>query len=105
MQAIWAKIMSVIMAILAFFGLVKPAPEATPGNGCKAEGSIVSVWLDANPTTGYGWTASVAGDCVTLTRDEYRQNESEPGMAGVGGYQYYDLTAARPGTSTVTSSL
>ena len=102
MQAIWAKIMSIIMAILAFFGLVKPAPEATPGNGCKAEGQVVTVWLDANPTTGYGWTASVDGDCVTLTRDEYVAMQTEPNVAGAGGTQYYDFTAAKPGTATVT---
>ena len=99
MQAIWAKIMSIIMAILAFFGLVKPAPEVTPGDGCKAEGQVVTVWLDANPTTGYGWTASVDGDCVTLTRDEYVAMQTEPNVAGAGGTQYYDFTAAKPGTA------
>lgn len=102
MQAIWAKIMSIIMAILAFFGLVKPETPAADPASYEVNGKVVTFSLDANPTTGYDWEAVVDGDCVTLTRDEYKQNESEPGMAGVGGYQYYDLTAARPGTATVT---
>ena len=102
MQAIWAKIMSIIMAILAFFGLVKPETPAADPASYEVNGKVVTFCLDANPTTGYGWEAVVDGDCVTLTRDEYKQNESEPGMAGVGGYQYYELTAARPGTATVT---
>ena len=102
MQAIWAKIMSIIMAILAFFGLVKPETPAADPASYEVNGKVVTFCLDANPTTGYGWTAAVDGGCVTLTRDEYKQNESEPGMAGVGGYQYYDLTAVKAGTATVT---
>ena len=103
MQAIWAKILSFIMAILAFFGLVKPETPATVDPGTyQVNGQVVAFCLDANPTTGYGWEAVVDGDCVTLTRDQYQQNESEPGMAGVGGYQYYDFTAVKPGTAKVT---
>ena len=90
------------MAILAFLGLVKPeAPTIAPAS-YEVDGKAVTFCFDANPTTGYGWTASVDGNCVTLTRDEYKQNESEPGMAGVGGYQYYAFTAVKAGTATVT---
>ena len=101
MQAIFAKIISFFMAILAFLGLVKPAQNAEPNN-YTVDGKVVSFCFDANPTTGYDWTAAVDGDCVIMTRDDYRQNDSEPGMAGVGGYQYYDFTAVKPGAATVT---
>ena len=102
MQAIFAKIISFFMAILAFFGLVKPVtPDADPVQ-CTVKDNVVTFCLDSNPTTGYNWTAVLDGDCVELTRDEYKQHESAPNMGGVGGYQYYDFTAVKAGTATVT---
>lgn len=101
MQALFAKIVSFFMAILAFLGLVKPVQNAEP-NSYTVEGKVVSFCFDANPTTGYNWTAEKEGDCVIMTRDEYKQHESAPNMGGVGGYQYYDFTAVKPGTATVT---
>lgn len=102
MQAIFAKIISWIMAILAFLGLVKPETPATDPELYQVNGKVVTFCLDSNPTTGYDWTAVLDGDCVELTRDEYKQDPSEPGMAGVGGCQYYDFTAVKEGTATVT---
>ncbi len=101
MQALFAKIISFFMAILAFLGLVKPVQNAEPNN-YTVEGKVVSFCFDSNPTTGYDWTAEKEGDCVIMTRDKYEQKPSEPGMAGVGGYQYYDFTAVKAGTATVT---
>ncbi len=103
MQAIFAKIVSFIMAILAFFGLVKPENpvNADPGT-YQINGKVVAFCLDANPTTGYGWTAAIEGDSVELTRDEYQGKQTSPQAAGAGGYQYYDFTAVKPGAATVT---
>lgn len=101
MKAFFAKIVSFIMAILAFLGLVKPVQNAEPNN-YTVDGKVVSFCFDSNPTTGYDWTAVIDGDCVLMTRDDYQQNPSEPGMAGVGGCQYYDFTAVKPGSAAVT---
>ena len=101
MQALFAKIISFFMAILAFLGLVKPAQNAAPNN-YTVEGKVVSFCFDSNPTTGYDWEAVVEGNCVEQTRDEYKQHESLPNMGGVGGYQYYDFTAVEAGTATIT---
>ncbi len=102
MQAFFAKIISFFMAILAFLGLVKPTtPTEKPGL-YEVHGSVITFCLDSNPTTGYDWTAVLNGDCVELTREEYKQDPSEPGMAGVGGSQYYDFTAVKAGTATIT---
>ena len=103
MQAVFAKIISWIMAILAFLGLVKPeTPAAVEPGSYQVNGKVVTFCLDSNPTTGYDWTAVIDGDCVALTRDDYQQDPSEPGMAGVGGCQYYDFTAVKPGHAIVT---
>ncbi|MBQ6066987.1 MAG: protease inhibitor I42 family protein [Clostridia bacterium] len=103
MQALFAKIISFFMAILAFLGLVKPETPTNVDPGTyQVNGKVVTFCFDSNPTTGYDWTAVLDGDCVELTRDEYKQDASAPGMAGVGGRQYYDFTAVKPGTVTVT---
>ena len=102
MQAVFAKIISFIMAILAFLGLVKPQTPAAEPDSYTVNGRVVTFCFDSNPSTGYGWQAVVDGDCVTLTRDEYEGSKTEPGVAGAGGYQYYDFTAVKPGTAKVT---
>lgn len=102
MQAVFAKIISFIMAILAFLGLVKPQTPAAEPDSYTVNGRVVTFCFDSNPSTGYGWQAVVDGDCVTLTRDEYEGSKTEPGVAGADGYQYYDFTAVKPGTAKVT---
>ncbi len=104
MQAFLQKIIALIMSILAFFGLTKPVAELDP-DSFKVDGNTVEFCFDANPTTGYGWTAEIDGDCVVLTKDEYVQDQVGDGsvaVAGVGGKQYYVFTAVKEGTATVT---
>ncbi|MBQ6020289.1 MAG: protease inhibitor I42 family protein [Clostridia bacterium] len=104
MQAFIQKIIALIMSILAFLGLTKPVVEIDP-DSYKIDGNTVEFCFDSNPTTGYGWTAEIDGDCVELTKDEYVQdkvNDGPAAIAGVGGKQYYVFTAVKEGTATVT---
>ncbi|MBQ6163126.1 MAG: protease inhibitor I42 family protein [Clostridia bacterium] len=103
MQAFIQKIIALIMSILAFLGLVKPAAEIDPDT-FKVDGSTVEFCFDSNPTTGYDWTAEIDGDCVELTKDEYVQDQvdSPVAIAGIGGRQYYVFTAVKEGTATIT---
>ncbi|HEX9952485.1 MAG TPA: protease inhibitor I42 family protein [Rubricoccaceae bacterium] len=68
-----------------------------------AVGQRVTVTLDSNPTTGYGWAlADSAGG--TLTRDGepvYTQAPADPGMVGVGGEQVWTFRAVRAGAGTL----
>ena len=103
MQALFSKIVSWIMAILAFLGFVKPeTPAAADPGTFQVNGKVVTFCLDSNPTTGYNWTAELDGDCVAMTRDLYQPQQSARIKGGVGGVQYYDFTAVKPGTATVT---
>ena len=100
MLAVFQKILAFFMSILAFLGLVKP--ETPQPDAFTVTDNAVEFCFDSNPTTGYDWTAAVNGDCVALTKDEYVPDAAAPGMAGVGGKQYYTFTAVRAGTATVT---
>lgn len=105
MQAIFAKIIAFFMSILAFFGLVKPVegPEKFEGDyNVTVTEQKIEFALDANSTTGYKWGYSIDGDAVKKTGDRYAEYAHEAGMTGVGGVQYFDFTAVKPGKATVT---
>ena len=99
MQAILQKIIAFLLAVLAFFGLTDPGEKP---DTYTEKGRSVEFCFDSNPTTGYTWEAQINGDCVILTQDKYVQNPAPGNMGGVGGKQYYTLTAVRTGTAEVT---
>ena len=57
--------------------------------------------LSSNQTTGYEWKALIIeGDSVSVNTYGYYQEDPNPEMAdGVGGTQYFDIHALKPGTS------
>ncbi|MDO4493855.1 MAG: protease inhibitor I42 family protein [Clostridia bacterium] len=66
--------------------------------------ATAEIVLDANPTTGYSWTAFViAGDSVVLENDEgvYAADATEAPVSGAGGKTTFTLKAVMPGESLV----
>lgn len=102
MTALFAKIISFFMAILAFFGLVKPAddkPVVTDYEDCIVEVSEkdeVVVALGANPTTGYTWIYETEKGDAAVT-GKYVSSDTTGTIAGAGGTQYFYITPAAPG--------
>lgn len=99
MASFFAKIISFFMAILAFFGLVKPADKpvtvSEPGVFVTEDNKLL-VALDANSTTGYQWTFEEVEN-VKLTDSYYVTDEAPAGMTGVGGTQYFVFTPEKEG--------
>ena len=64
-----------------------------------AVGQRVTVTLDANPTTGYGWALadSVGGALARDGVSVYTQAPAEPGVVGVGGEDVWTFRAVRAG--------
>lgn len=58
--------------------------------------------LDSNPTTGYSWKASYEASEFELISEEYRQDETEQMMTGVGGTQYLRFKALKAGNFEIT---
>ena len=100
MQAFIARIVALIMALLAFFGFGQPKTELDPDT-YQVSGKTVTFCFFSNPSTGYTWTADAGGDCILLTGDEYRQAPGTGNIAGAGGKQFYTFTAVKEGTATV----
>ena len=96
------KILTFFMAVLAFFGILKPEITTTLESGSvEILGIRTTVSLDANATTGYAWSCAVDGDAVKLTEDRYVTAPAK-GMVGVGGTQIYVFEAVKPGLVTIT---
>ncbi len=56
------------------------------------KGDVVAIALGENPTTGYGWNATLSAG-LTLLNDTYVVDEHPAGMVGVGGTRTWILRA------------
>jgi predicted secreted protein len=73
-------------------------------------GKTYSIPLRGNPTTGYGWFASVVdSSIVTITNvnsnggsKDYVTDPAPAGFAGVGGTYYFTVLGLRAGKTTIT---
>jgi len=66
------------------------------------KGDIVSIALAENPTTGYGWNATVSAG-LTVLNDTYVEDEHAEGMVGVGGTHLWLLRADETGDQTFSA--
>ncbi|MFC2056875.1 protease inhibitor I42 family protein [Chloroflexota bacterium] len=57
--------------------------------------------LDSNPTTGYNWEVIHEEDMLSLEKEEYDPDKTEPGLVGTGGTQYYHFKALKTGETII----
>jgi predicted secreted protein len=68
-------------------------------------GTVFSVALYENPSTGYTWTQSVptaTHGVVSFQDTDYVQDPAPPGWVGVGGTRYFRYLTLNPGDTTIT---
>lgn len=77
---------------------VLPEQSASPADETR---QTLTYSLASNRTTGYTWKALIMdGDSVSVNTYGYYQEDPNPEMAdGVGGTQYFDIQALKPGAS------
>lgn len=95
--------MAVFVALAVGCGAEKgTAVEITSGSVLFSQ-SDMEVKLDANPTTGYEWTASIDGTAVTANGDQYvaASDGSQP-ATGEGGVHTFNFKADGSGEATIT---
>ncbi len=65
------------------------------------QNDLITVTLDGNPTTGYGWSvASGTGSVLTQEGEvKYTPNSSDPMVVGGGGTYLFTFKAAQTGTA------
>ena len=102
-RRIWSFIMSAVIFVCALLGI------KIGGKGSDTEmitynrsKTIVTVSLDENPSTGYGWTYTVSPEgIVQLTDDEYH-SDAPAGVVGAGGIRSLSFSGINEGTVTLT---
>lgn len=75
----------------------------TPAQVRLEPGETIAITLPTNVTTGYQWTARVAGKKGVLTVSDgvYTAPENPQGMVGVPGSTTWTVTAKKNGTGVV----
>lgn len=68
-----------------------------------AQGTRFAVQLKENPTTGFGWNATVSSG-LEIQSSEYQQDKAAEGMVGVGGTRTWVIIAKDLGTQTFSAS-
>ena len=100
---IWSLIMSAVIFVCSLLGI------RIGGKGSDTEmitynrsKTVVTVSLDENPSTGYGWQYAASEDgIVQLTDDEYH-SDAPAGVVGAGGVRALSFAGLKEGTVTLT---
>lgn len=100
--------LSVILILLAGCA-PRQANELTLGDDAggkqvtlKADQTL-TVRLESNPTTGYGWEIAEVDDAVLKSQGEpqFEQQNSSKQLAGAGGWQVFHFTALKTGETNL----
>ena len=68
-----------------------------------AQGTRFAVQLRENPTTGFGWNATVSSG-LEIQSSDYRQDKATEGMVGVGGTRTWVIVAKDLGIQTFSAT-
>jgi predicted secreted protein/putative hemolysin len=68
-----------------------------------AQGTRFAVQLKENPTTGFGWNATVSSG-LEIQSSDYQQDKAAEGMVGVGGTRTWVIIAKDLGTQTFSAT-
>ena len=60
-----------------------------------------AIALGSNPTTGYSWNVSYDASLLSLEKEEYTPDKTEPGLVGAGGTQRYQFKALKAGSTEI----
>ena len=106
MAAFLQKLISLLMTMLAMFGIGKNTADPAvirldnTASYVLSEDKISFTFV-SNPSTGYNWSYTLKGGSVKMTKESFEASNNR-NAAGAPGKQHYTFTAVKQGTSTVT---
>jgi inhibitor of cysteine peptidase len=62
-----------------------------------AEGSLIYVMLEENPTTGFEWNATVS-EGISILSDNFETSDTSGQVVGAGGIRTWELVVSETGT-------
>ena len=94
--------MSVVIFLCSLFGIHIGESGSEEMISYNDTNTVVTVSLDENPSTGYGWTYTVSEDGVIwLANDEFH-SEATGNIAGAGGVRAFSFSGLKAGTVEIT---
>ena len=64
-------------------------------------GSIITITLKSNPTTGYSWKVSKLSDGKIVKAVSSRYEADRPALSGSGGKELWSFKALKPGNTRI----
>jgi inhibitor of cysteine peptidase len=106
MHRLLALIISLLLLTGLFSGCSSQSQQAKeytdPTQGIEVSaGSQFIIVLESNPTTGFKWEASFDTSLLKLTKSDYKQSETKPGLVGAGGKEYFTFEGLKKGIDKI----
>ncbi len=96
----------ILVAVLATGSLLAARLDVTDGENGKdlilRRGDLLTVTLNANRTTGYGWHPSFSREGILTSKGAAVYQHGHTGMVGAGGTEIWTFRAVREGKTTLT---
>ena len=104
-RALW--IVLVLVLLIAGVSAAAEWKSTMPAADSRALGqeqfpNVVDLYLPANPTTGYSWTAEAESPGIVGIREEYFADSRSLGMTGAGGTHWFHFEGLSEGVTSVT---
>ena len=102
-----AVVMSFFVAMAFFSGCGTNGTQLTGADNGKQitlqAGDVMTVTLESNPTTGYGWQVMEIDNTILVQNDdpEYKGSSNSGGQVGAGGTETFRYKAVGTGTTTL----
>lgn len=102
LKKIIGYIMSAVIFLCSLLGIRIGGKGETDMIAYNSEKTVVTISLDENPSTGYGWEYAVSEEgIVQLTGDEFH-SDAPAGIAGAGGMRAFSFSGVQEGTVRLT---
>lgn len=95
------------LLVISVFGLLVisecTAKKMVLPSGSEVKGDMLTITLEENPTTGYGWTLKMGTEnIVSLSADDYISAQTSRNVVGSGGNHVWHFNGVSKGETILT---
>ena len=94
--------MSVVIFVCSLLGIHIGSGRSDDMITYNKTKTVVTVSLDENPSTGYGWQYAVSKDGVLVLTDDSYHSDAPAGIAGAGGIRSFSFSGLKEGSALIT---
>lgn len=95
-------IMSVVIFVCSLLGIHIGSGNSDELISYNKTKTIVTVSLDENPSTGYGWQYTVSKDGIIILTDDSYHSDAPGGIVGAGGIRAFSFSGLKDGLTLIT---